>query len=140
MAECRPAIHPTNSLAWSSMRFLTFGRVVFFLFVLAIAWNFGGDLLALVSALAPFAGRFLLFLVPKNIAGRGAEFYGEFIIGIILFAICFKLAGLSFAFIRPETQRAGTTRQVRRIQGVLAEFTVFGLFFALFLGLLVLTP
>lgn len=113
------------------MRFLSLSRIILFLFVLAFAWNFGGDLLALVTFLAPFVGKFLWFLVPKNISGRDAVFYGEFLLGIILFWILLRAIGFSFAWLRPQTQFYGTTKQVRFLQGIFAEVALFGFFFAL---------
>jgi hypothetical protein len=110
-----------------------FSRIATAFLVLILAWNFGQYLFDGLSLIAPSIGELLVQLMPQNVSGHDTEFWGKFIVSILLFWIGLKLFGLVFGFATPKAQQFGTTKLVRRFQGLCAELTLIGGIFSVFI-------
>ena len=116
------------------------GRVLRFLFIALLAWNFGGSAMWFLERFIPVVGAVLGSLVPSDFAAQDARFYFNVVIGMVFFWVIVKLTGLSFSFMLPHGQRFGTTKLVRRIQGAVAEVILFAVIFGAGFAFLALTP
>ncbi len=106
-------------------------RIWLLLLAFPLAWNFGPLLLDAVGASGPIAKAVLTFLIPNNLTGQGLVFYFKFIIALVLFVFILKGLGLLLSFALPKGQQYGTTRLLRRVQGVCAELLIVLFFFCL---------
>jgi type IV secretion system protein VirD4 len=70
----------------------------------------------------------LSFLTP-DMGGKDVTFWFKFLLGIVLFWFLFKLLGAVFGFMAPKAQQFGTTKLVRRLQGLVAETVLYCLLF-----------
>lgn len=115
-------------------------RILYLCIVALLAWNFGGAAMWFLERFLPFVWAGIVSIAPKEGPPRDATFWLNFAVGMIFFWVLLKLTGLSFGFMLPLGQRFGTTKLVRRIQGVMAEVILFFVVFAALFGLLILTP
>ncbi len=69
--------------------------------------------------------------MTPDIGVKDAAFWFKFLLGIVLFWLLFRFLGLAFGFMAPKAQQFGTTKLVRRFQGLCAELAVFAFFFLL---------
>lgn len=106
-------------------------RIWLLLLAFPLAWNFGPLLLDAVGAAGPIAEAVISFLIPEDLGGQGLVFYFKFIVALVLFALILKALGLLFSFALPRGQRYGTTKLLRRVQGVCAELLIVLFFFCL---------
>ena len=109
-----------------------FSRIALFLLLVVVAWYFGPILFSLLSLVAPSVVDTLVWFTP-TLSGHTPSYWFEFILSIILIWIFFKIFTGMFGFMAPKAQQYGTTKSVRRIQGVIAELAIIGLFFGIFI-------
>jgi len=105
-------------------------RVMLAAIAVLVAWRIGPAFIDGLSWFFPKFGGALYSMAPQ-ISGHDAAFWFKFIVSIILFWLIFKGVSLVFGFMLPKAQAFGTTKAVRRLQGVSAEAL---LIFSLFMG------
>jgi hypothetical protein len=93
-----------------------------------VAWRIGPYFIDALGFLFPKFGGEVSYWMP-NVSGRSAGDWFKFFLAIILFWFLFKALGLALGFMVPQAQLFGTTKAVRRFQGLCGEaFIILGLF------------
>lgn len=104
-------------------------RTLFTLMLASVlAWFLGPFLLNELSSAGPVLKEFVSIFTLFELFRRGPAFYLQFVVAIILFWFLIKAIGVLLSFALPKSQRYGTTKLLRRVQGFCAE-TIFGLFY-----------
>ena len=97
-----------------------------------LAWNFGPVLLEVIRDSGPLGKDILAFVIPESVTTwQGFGFYIQFLIALLLFVLLLKASNLLFSFTLPKGQRYGTTKSLRRFQGIFAEVAIILFFFFL---------
>jgi hypothetical protein len=108
------------------MRFVS--RIALALLAVLFAWRLGPAFVSGLASFFPAFGGFVTWLLP-NMQGRSALQWFEFVVAIFLFWLIFKGAGVALGFMVPQAQLFGTTKALRRFQGLCGEgFIIFSLF------------
>ncbi|HJT30069.1 MAG TPA: type IV secretory system conjugative DNA transfer family protein [Pyrinomonadaceae bacterium] len=86
-----------------------------------LAWCFGPFLLNELTAVGPILKEFGSIFTLFSLIWRGPGFFLQFLVAIIVFWFLLKAIGMLFSFALPKSQRYGTTKFLRRVQGFSAE-------------------